>query len=48
LQKSLTFHPEFSEWFIKHPDIVLEEKRANFERSLFPREFGPEASEPSP
>ena len=40
-------YPEFSEWFIENPEIVLEELRQNFERSLFPREFRPELAEPA-
>jgi len=40
-------YPEFSEWFVENPEIVLEELKANFERSLFPREFRPELAEPA-
>jgi hypothetical protein len=42
-----TTYPDFSEWFVNHPDIVLDEMKANFEQSIFPREFRPETPEPS-
>jgi hypothetical protein len=41
-------YPEFSEWFIENPVIILKELQENFEASLFPRELRPEAPEPTP
>jgi hypothetical protein len=35
----------FSRWFIAHPDIVLEELKAQFEASLFRRVLRPEPAE---
>lgn len=40
-------YPEFSEWFISNPEIILTELQKNFERSLFPRELRPETPEPA-
>lgn len=40
-------YPEFSEWFVANPDIVLKELQENFEKSLFAREFRPELAEPA-
>ena len=40
-------YPEFSEWFVANPEVILEELRQNFEQSLFPREFRPELAEPA-
>jgi hypothetical protein len=40
-------YPEFSEWFVENPEIILEELRQNFEASLFPRELRPELAEPA-
>ena len=39
--------PEFSEWFVTNPDIVLAELKRNFEQLLFPGEFRPEFAEPA-
>jgi hypothetical protein len=40
--------PAFSEWFVANSDLVLDEMKQNFERSLFPRELRPETPEPTP
>jgi hypothetical protein len=40
-------YPEFSEWFVENPEIILKELQENFEASLFPRELRPETPEPT-
>lgn len=43
----LVSEPEFSTWFVENAALVLAEKKAYFEASLFPRKFRPEPAEPS-